>query len=94
MLGHTHSCRFAALHSFGGIDDIKMVKAFAGFPIVFVGLAMVFGFIMYMAKRPRDINRNYLYEDEVANAPDSGAPEAKRSALWERIRARWAGKAE
>lgn len=78
----------------GGIDGIKMVKTFAGFPIVFVGLAMVFGFIMYMAKRPRDINRNYLYEDEVANAPDSGAPEAKRSALWERIRARWAGKAE
>lgn len=77
----------------GGIDGIKMVKTFAGFPIVFVGLAMVFGFVRYMAKRPRDQSRQYLYEDAVADAPDSGEPEAKRSKLMEKLKARRADRA-
>lgn len=44
----------------GGIDSIKMVKAFAGFPIVFVGIAMVWGFARHMSKRPGDAQRNYV----------------------------------
>ena len=70
----------------GGIDGVKMIKTFAGFPIVFLGLFMVFGFIFYMARRPRDAYGKYLDEDAVANAPDNGAPEAKRSEFWARIR--------
>lgn len=56
----------------GGIDGIKMVKTFAGFPILFVGIAMVFGFIRYMAKRPRNERNEFIYEDVIADAPDSG----------------------
>lgn len=63
----------------GGIDGIKMVKTFAALPIVIVGLVMVVGFIVYMAKRPRDPAGNYYYEEAVANAPDSGEPENEKS---------------
>ncbi len=71
----------------GGIDGIKMVKTFAGFPIVFVGLAMVWGFARHMSKRPRDQHRNYVYEDEVANAPNLDTPVAPRSQAWIRFTA-------
>lgn len=76
----------------GGIDGIKMVKTFAGFPIVFVGIVMILGFIAYMARRPRNANGNYVDEEAVANAPDSGAPEARRSALLARVRTLFAGR--
>lgn len=56
----------------GGVDGIKMVKTFAGFPILFIGILMLAGFIRHMAKRPRDERKEYLYEDCIANAPDSG----------------------
>lgn len=69
----------------GGIEGLKMVKTFAGFPIVFLGLIMVWGFVKYMVGRPRDISRNYVYEEEVANAPDSGEPEVPRSQFWQRV---------
>ena len=56
-----------------------MVKTFAALPIVIVGFVMVVGFIVYMMKRPRDESGNYIYEDAVANAPDSGEPENEKS---------------
>ena len=46
-----------------GIDGIRMVKTFAGFPIVFVGLAMVFGFIKYVRTKPRDEFGRYIEKD-------------------------------
>ena len=64
----------------GGVDGIKMVKTFAGFPILFVGILMLAGFVFYMAKRPRNDRGQYEYEDCVANAPDSDEkpmPDAK-----------------
>ena len=69
----------------GGIDGIKMVKTFCGFPIMFMGLFMVYGFVKYMGKRPRDAYGNYLYEDAVADAPDSGEPMAKQSAVMRKL---------
>lgn len=76
----------------GGIDGIKMVKTFAGFPIVFVGIFMLAGFIRYMRKRPRDENNNFVYEDVIANAPDSGEEPAETSGLIRKIRERMAAK--
>lgn len=70
----------------GGIDGIKMVKTFAGFPILFVSIAMLVGFLRYMRKRPRDENKNYIYEDAVANAPDSGEEPAEDTGLTKKIR--------
>lgn len=58
----------------GGIDGIKFVKVFSGFPIIIVGWMVIGGFLKYMAKRPRTANGDYVYEDAVANAPDSGEP--------------------
>lgn len=43
-----------------GLDGIRMVKTFAGFPIVFVGIAMVIGFIKHMRKMPKDEFGRYL----------------------------------
>ncbi|MGL6201794.1 MAG: BCCT family transporter [Lachnospiraceae bacterium] len=63
----------------GGIEGIKMVKTFAGFPIVFFALLVVIGFIRYMLKRPRDSSNKYIYENEVVNAPNSDEPEAEPS---------------
>lgn len=56
----------------GGVDGIKMVKTFAGFPILFVGILMLVGFIMHMKKVPRDDKKEYVYEECIANAPDNG----------------------
>ena len=61
----------------GGIDGIKFVKTFAGFPIIIVGWLVIVGFLKYMAKRPKDDRGRYLYEDVVADAPDSGEPAAE-----------------
>jgi choline-glycine betaine transporter len=70
----------------GGIDGIKMVKTFAGFPILFVGLFMLAGFAAYMSRRPKDAMGQYLYEDSIANAPDSiELPPLKRSKMAMRL---------
>lgn len=56
----------------GGIEGVKVIKAICGMPITFLGIAMLIGFIRYMKKRPRLSTREYVYEDEVADAPDNG----------------------
>ena len=71
----------------GGIDGVKMVKTFAGFPIVFLGIVMIVGFIVYMAKRPRDAAGNFEYEEAIANAPDNGEPCAPPSPTMEKLKA-------
>ena len=71
----------------GGIDGVKMVKTFAGFPIVFLGIVMIVGFIVYMAKRPRDAAGNFEYEEVIANAPDNGEPCAPPSPTMEKLKA-------
>ncbi len=63
----------------GGIDGIKYVKVFSGFPIVIVTWLVIIGFLKYMSKRPRTASGEYVYEDAVANAPDSGEPAAEPS---------------
>lgn len=68
----------------GGIDGIKMVKTFAGFPILFVGLFMLGGFIWYMHKRPKDADGKYVYEDEVIDAPDDSSEVEVRPTWLER----------
>lgn len=52
----------------GGIDGIKFVKTFAGFPIFLVGFIMLIGFLRYMSNRPRDAVGNYIYEDAIKEA--------------------------
>lgn len=69
----------------GGIDGIKMVKSFSGLPTTFLTTFMVAGFLRYMANRPRTEANQYVYEDEVANAPDSGEEPAKPSKLIQSI---------
>ncbi|MCD8350840.1 MAG: BCCT family transporter [Planctomycetaceae bacterium] len=71
----------------GGIDGIKMVKTFAGFPILFVGLVMLGGFAWYMSKRPRNELGDFVYESAVANAPDSDEPPLRKSQVFNRISA-------
>lgn len=71
----------------GGIDGIKLVKTFAGFPIVLIGWVVVLGFLKYMARRPRNEKGEYVYEDIVANAPDSGEPATEPSKTFEKIKA-------
>ena len=68
-----------------GIDGIKMVKTFAGFPILFMGMVMVAGFVWHMSKRPRDTRGNYEYEDIIANAPDNGEEPIPPSPTGEKI---------
>ncbi len=70
----------------GGIDGIKMVKAFAGFPIVIVGWLVVVGFLKHMAGRPRNERGEYVYEDVIANAPDSGEAAAETSKTFEKLK--------
>ena len=62
-------------------------KAFAGFPIVFLGIVMIVGFIVYMAKRPRDAAGNFEYEEAIANASDNGEPCAPPSPTMEKLKA-------
>ena len=69
----------------GGIAGVKTIKSFAGIPLTFVCLFVTVGFLRYMAKRPRMENGNYEYEDEVANAPDNGEPEAPKSKLFGKL---------
>lgn len=71
----------------GGVDGIKFVKVFSGFPIVIVGWLVVVGFLRYMSKRPRTATGEYVYEDVIADAPDSGEPEAESSKTFGKIKA-------
>ncbi|MBQ8143889.1 MAG: BCCT family transporter [Butyricicoccus sp.] len=63
----------------GGIAGVKTIKSFCGIPLTFICFAVLVGFLRYMAKRPREANGDYVYEDEVANAPDNGDPVAPKS---------------
>ena len=65
----------------GGIAGVKTIKSFAGIPLTFVCLFVTFGFLRYMAKRPRTRNGEYEYEDGVKDAPDNGEPMAKKSGI-------------
>lgn len=65
----------------GGIAGVKTIKSFAGIPLTFVCLFVTFGFLRYMAKRPRTPNGEYEYEDGVKDAPDNGEPMAKKSSI-------------
>lgn len=71
----------------GGIDGIKFVKVFTGFPIIIIGWVVIIGFLKYMARRPRKETGEYIYEDVVANAPDSGEPAVESSKTFEKIKA-------
>lgn len=55
---------------------------------------MVVGFIVYMAKRPRDEAGNYYYEEAVANAPDSGEPENEKSKVAQWLKEKFLKKSE
>lgn len=63
----------------GGINGVKTIKSFCGIPLTFICLFVIIGFLRYMVKRPRTISGDYVYEPEVANAPDNGEPEEPRS---------------
>lgn len=76
----------------GGVDGIKFVKVFSGFPIVIVGWMVVIGFLRHMSRRPRSAAGEYIYEDVIADAPDSGEPEAETSKTFEKIKALFAEK--
>ncbi len=64
----------------GGIDGVKIIKSICGMPLAFLCCFIVIGFIFYMAKRPRTANGDYVYEDEIAKAPDNGEEPAELSA--------------
>ena len=72
----------------GGIDGVKIIKSICGMPLAFFCLFIVLGFIFYMAKRPRTATGEYVYEDEVANAPDNEEPHAPQSEIMLRFKAR------
>lgn len=65
----------------GGISGVKTIKSFCGIPLTFICLFVMLGFMRYMAKRPRTPDGGYVYEDEVANAPDNGQPMAPKSKI-------------
>ena len=69
----------AVFVSLGGIGGVKTIKSFCGIPLTFICLAVFIGFLSYMAKRPRTADGSYIYEAEVANAPDNGEPMVPRS---------------
>lgn len=69
----------------GGIEGIKMVKSFCGLPAAILTVLMIAGFLKYMAHRPRNAAGEYVYEDYVANAPDSGEEPSKPSKLIQAI---------
>jgi choline-glycine betaine transporter len=56
----------------GGIDGVKTIKSFCGFPMAFICLFITIGFLRYILKRPRTATGEFVYEDEVANKPDNG----------------------
>jgi choline-glycine betaine transporter len=72
----------------GGIEGVKIIKSFCGMPITIFGLVMVFGFVRYISRRPRNQYGDYVYEEAVAEATDSGEKEiqSKGSILIDRIR--------
>jgi Choline-glycine betaine transporter len=62
----------------GGIDGIKIVKTIAGFPILFIELAMILGFLyhLFSGKLKRDeIEYADFMEQEAAVAADEAAAE-------------------
>ncbi|KEJ93068.1 BCCT family transporter [Synergistes jonesii] len=63
----------------GGINGVKTIKSFCGIPLTFLCLFTMIGFLRYMTKRPREVNRDFVYEAEVATAPDNGEPVAPKS---------------
>ncbi len=65
----------------GGIAGVKTIKSTAGIPMTFIVFALTIGFLKWLFKRPKDANGNFLPEPEVADAPDNGEPEAKRSSI-------------
>lgn len=69
----------AVFVSLGGIGGVKTIKSFCGIPLTFICLAVFIGFLRYMAKRPKTADGNYVYEPEVADAPDNGDPMVPRS---------------
>lgn len=69
----------------GGIEGIKIVKSLCGMPIAFLAVAMLVGFIKYMGKRPRTATKEYVYEDVVAEAPDSGEEPVPPSKTMEKL---------
>lgn len=71
----------AVFVSLGGISGVKTIKSFCGIPLTFICLFVMIGFLRYMSKRPRTASGEYVYEDEVANAPDNGEPEAPKSKI-------------
>lgn len=71
----------------GGIEGIKIIKAFCGMPITFIGVFMIIGFMRYLSKRPRASSGLYVYEDVVANAPDSGEEPMEPSIFSQKIKA-------
>lgn len=73
----------------GGIDGVKIIKSICGMPLAFLCFFITLGFIFYMAKRPRTATGDYVYEDEVAEAPDSGEEPAEQSKLVLSIYAWW-----
>jgi choline-glycine betaine transporter len=56
----------------GGINGVKTIKSFCGFPMAFICLFITIGFFSYLFRRPRTAAGEFVYEDEVANAPDNG----------------------
>lgn len=50
----------------GGLEGIKVVKTLAGFPILFIEIAMMVGFIKYMAKNSKkEIKENLEYNETL-----------------------------
>ena len=65
----------------GGIAGVKTIKSLCGIPLTFICMAMAAGWLRYMSKRPRKVNGEYEYEEFIADAPDNGEPEAKKSKI-------------
>lgn len=72
---------FAVIALIFTVLGIKTIKSFCGIPLTFICLFVTIGYIRYMAKRPRTQSGEYVYEDEVAHAPDNGEPEAPKSKI-------------
>lgn len=65
----------------GGIDGVKTIKSCAGIPMTFFCFVIMISFMRYLFKRPREANGDYVYEDEVKDAPDNNEPMAPRSKI-------------
>ncbi|AOT68887.1 BCCT family transporter [Geosporobacter ferrireducens] len=49
----------------GGLEGIKVVKTLAGFPILFIEIAMMVGFIVYMYNKPKEEIEEKVEKSEV-----------------------------